>query len=80
MSLDIADIAELWEVVEPVIVSPFVKAVVGTIIVNLFALSSLLSIVAVAPLDDPVIVSPTAKLEATPTVNSIVLSAKLVGL
>ena len=49
-------------------------------IVNLFVLSFLLSIVAVAPLDAPVIVSSTARLEEDATVNSIVLSAKLVGL
>ena len=80
VSLDIDDIAELCEVLEPVIVSPFVNPVVGTIIVSLLLLSFLLSIVAVTPLEAPVIVSPTEKLDAEATVTSIVLSAKLVGL
>ena len=67
-------------VVPPVTVSPLVNAVVGTMIVNLFVLSFLLCIVAVAPLEAPVITSSTARLEEDATVNSIVLSAKLVGL
>jgi len=72
--------AEDAPVVPPVTVSPLVNAVVGTMIVNLFVLSFLLCIVAVAPLDAPVITSSTARLEEDATVNSIVLSAKLVGL
>ena len=67
-------------VVPPVTVSPLVNAVVGTMIVNLFVLSFLLCIVAVAPLEAPVITSLTARLDEDATVNSIVLSAKLVGL
>ena len=66
-------------VVPPVIVSPVVKAVVGTRIVIVLSLSLLLSTLAVAPLEEPVIVSSTAKLFADPTVNAIVLSARLVG-
>ena len=66
-------------VVPPVTVAPLVNAVVGTMIVNLFVLSFLLCIVAVAPLEAPVITSSTARLDVEATVNSIVLSAKLVG-
>ena len=66
-------------VVPPVIVSPVVKAVEGTRIVIVLALSSLLSTLAETPLEEPVIVSFTAKLFADPTVSAIVLSAKLVG-
>ena len=80
MSLEIAEIAELALVVPPVTVSPLVKALVGTMMVNWLVLSSLLFTFAVAPLVAPVIVSSTAKLFAEPTVNVIVLSAKLVGL
>ena len=72
--------AEDAPVVTPVTVSPLVNAVVGTMIVNLFVVSFLLCIVAVAPLEAPVITSSTARLEEDATVNSIVLSAKLVGL
>ena len=63
----------------PVTVSPIVKSIVGTIIVSLLVLSSLLLIVAVAPLAAPVIVSLTAKLFVDDTVTIIVLSARLVG-
>ena len=61
-------------VVPPVTVSPLVNAVVGTMIVNLFVVSFLLCIVAVAPLEEPVITSLTARLEEDATVNSITVT------